>query len=236
MSAVPVLIMIVIEVAILTVSIFGIPLLFIHAILLFPGKRRRLEKAKAKARRVLMEGEADVHIAGQHRLHAIYRRREILITTDSRFVIVSRGWFGGFDMFDFQWKDLEDVRIKENFFSGILGSDLRFDVQHKGLRKTSSINGLPSETASKIYAFAQRQEQAWEEKRRIRDNEDRRASSGGIFLGQDFGQSQPSRRQEDSGDVMLHKKLSDSKRMLDEGLINDAEYEEIKSKILARMA
>jgi hypothetical protein len=70
-------------------------------------------------------------------------------------------------------------------------------------------------------------EQEWREKRRVREMEEARAKSGGVYLGSGQGAGSPAE------DPVA--KLSKAKQMLDQGLISEAEYETVKAKILSSM-
>ncbi|NTF16816.1 hypothetical protein G6L37_00055 [Agrobacterium rubi] len=226
MSAIPSLLMILLVSVIGIVSIIGIPFVFLYLLLIFRGQEARLRKALEKCRAVMMSNEKAATATPQLRIHALTHRRRIAVVTDSRFVRLDRGIFGGYEMTDFQWKDLRNATIKENFLPGVFGSDVWFELldgRHVG------INGLKADIASKVYAFSQRQEQSWEEKRRVRSNEDVRAAAGGIYLNSAGGATSST----EGGDVT--NELRQAKQMLDEKLISDAEYEEIKSRILSRL-
>jgi hypothetical protein len=87
---------------------------------------------------------------------------------------------------------------------------------------------LPSPIASTIYSHAQAQEQEWEEKNRIRDLEEKRASSGAAVL---YVGGYGSQRQDD-GDVFVQ--LEKAKRLFDTVAISDAEYQELKAKFFSK--
>ncbi len=155
------------------------------------------------------------------------KRRQLVAITSSRIITLSRSWFGGFTMRDYQWKDLHDARLRENMFSDTFGSKLTFMV---GADKPQlSINGISNEVASQIYSHAQGEEQAWEEKRRVRSLEEIRAASGGITIGSGMPQGISS-----GGGVSIVYELGKAKALFDSGVISDAEYNEIKAKILSR--
>jgi hypothetical protein len=87
---------------------------------------------------------------------------------------------------------------------------------------------LRRDEAQGVYRICQSQDQAWREKRRVRELEELRARSGGIqvspgplALGGASGESDAVRR------------LQEAKQLLDARLISDAEYEAIKAKIIS---
>jgi hypothetical protein len=85
--------------------------------------------------------------------------------------------------------------------------------------------GLRKDQAQGVYRMCQGQDQAWREKRRVRELEELRARSGGIQVSSGGGggaaQSDAVRR------------LQEAKQMLDQRLITDSEYEAIKAKIVS---
>ena len=76
-------------------------------------------------------------------------------------------------------------------------------------------------------AKAQYEEQAWEEKRRVRGLEETRAASGGVSIGA------MDRAGGVSGDRMVEE-IRKAKELLDSGAVSDAEFQEMKAKILGR--
>jgi hypothetical protein len=89
--------------------------------------------------------------------------------------------------------------------------------------------GLRKSEAQQLYRACQAQEQAWREKRRVRDLEELRARSGGLHLGgSQLGGGAPSAGPGDSVE-----RLKAAKEMLESGLISDSEYEAIKAKVVS---
>jgi hypothetical protein len=203
----------------------GTVALAVWAALVFLGADARAEKANATLDKTLMSGETVVARALQHRVFALFRRRAAIAITSSRILVVQRGLLGGFKMADMQWKDLKDVRLEQNILEGLCGSNLAFDSLLLG-HAAIAVDGVPSEVASGMYAKAQYEEQAWEEKRRVRGLEETRAASGGVVIGaSDSGGA--------GGDRMLEE-IRKAKALLDEGAVSDAEFQEMKAKILGR--
>ncbi len=197
-----------------------------------PAKSRsgggRLAQAIAKLGSVLTPGEAVQDVVFQLRLWAILHRRALVATTDRRIIFFWRGLLGGFNMLDLQWQDVRNAKVKEHFFPAYLGADIT--VVSKNGRHVR-LRGLGSETARKIYSYAQAQEQAWREKNRIREMEELRAKSGGITLtGPGNAMAPPGMQASTTEDVL--RKLKEAKELLDADAISDAEYEAIKARVL----
>ncbi|MBJ7411586.1 MAG: SHOCT domain-containing protein [Phenylobacterium sp.] len=213
-------------IVVLSLGVGLIPLA-IWAALVFLGASERAAKANETLDRTLMTGETVTARAVQHRAFALFKRRTVIAITSSRILTVQRGLLGGFKMADMQWKDLKDARLEQNILDSLCGSNLAFDsllLGHAGI----AVDGVPSEAASAMYAKAQYEEQAWEEKRRVRSLEETRAASGGVTIGAGDGAGPGP-----GGDRMVDE-IRKAKDLLDAGAINDAEFQEMKAKILGR--
>jgi len=206
--------------------------------LVFRNQDARVKKANAKLLDYLIEGESIIVKGLDTRPFALFKRRQIFAVTNSRVIKLERGLLGGFDMLDYQWKDLKDAQISENVFPSITGSTLSFTFQ---ANSEEPIEVYPEiEVASKAYRHSQQEEQSWEEKRRIRDMEEKRAKSGGVFIGQASNPIQSNnsatsnQNKEHQSKVDITEELFKLKKLLDEGILSDVEFQEMKSKILSR--
>ena len=218
--------------SILIIITFGIGLIVygVFAALTFVGASQRAEKLSVTLAGNLMPGEEIRAEAVQKRVFALWSRRSILAITSSRIIVIQRGLLGGFKMKDIQWKDLRDARIEQNVLPSFCGSSMEFRHLSSAIGEVS-VDGLDQGIASTIYGRAQFEEQAWEEKRRVRAMEETRAAAGGVTV-----HSAPSIAP-NVGTESANNMLDDLKRakaLLDDEAISDAEYQEMKSKILAR--
>ena len=221
--------------------------LLIWGFLVFGGSAARHETAEQKLLQTLMQGES-LHVgAVQLRPFALWSRRKAVGITDSRVIVVARGLFGGFTMRDIQWKDLQDAELCEQVLPELCGSSLSFafrkgDFGSRANRQrgavvnasglpTMIVGGVPSDSARRIYSQAQSQEHAWEEKRRVRAIEETRAAAGGVYV--NTGPT-PAEERQGKDNTSLVEQLTKLKQLLDSGVISDAEFQEMKSKIIAR--
>jgi hypothetical protein len=190
-----------------------------------------LERPLAQLRSVLIDGESVEAWAIQLRLFALLHRRLLVAATSGRLIVLSRKLLGGFDVTTIRWQDLEEVTLHV----GMLSADLSVragkstDLASLGAAGSQRVEfrGLRRNEAQAVYRICQSQDQAWREKRRVRELEELRARSGGIqvspgAIGLGTGtQSDAVRR------------LQEAKQLLEARLISDAEYEAIKAKIIS---
>lgn len=189
-------------------------------------------KAYEYLKSVLVTDETIDAWAVQRRLFALTHRRILIAVTSGRFIVIARGLIGGFDMTEFRWQDLGDIKLKV----GIFGADIflkQFDSTDLAMNKYSatilSYTGLRKAETQNIYRLAQAQDQSWREKRRIRELEELRAKSGGINIGNSqTGMNHTGNISEES-----LSRIEKAKEMLEDKLITDSEFESIKAKIIS---
>jgi hypothetical protein len=192
----------------------------------------RIQEALAQLRALFVPGETMGAYAVQRRIFALNHRRLVVCATSGRFIALSRGLFGGYVPTDVRWQDLEDASIS----AGVFGATLTItslateDMASRGhVGRTVRIDGLRKEQAQQVYTLCQAQEQAWREKRRVRDLDELRAQSGGVQIGGVPGSASASLVPA-GGDPA--ERLRKAKEMLDGGLITDAEFESIKARVV----
>ena len=190
-----------------------------------------LERPLQHLRSVLIPTETLEAWAVQRRMFALTHRRLLVAATSGRLIVITRQLLGGFDVADVRWQDLEEVTLHVGVFGAQLAiragsaTDLASQGATGGARRLH-FPGLRKEQAQAVYRICQAQDQAWREKRRVRELEELRARSGGIQVASGpvpggAGQSEAVRR------------LQEAKQMLDARLITDSEYEAIKAKIVS---
>ena len=214
-------------------SILLLIILPIYYFIVFKDSKQRNRKAMEKLDDTLMKDEEIIHKGIDKRPFALFSRRSVFAVTNSRIINLKRGLIGGYQMTDYQWKDLVDAKISENVLPGICGSTLTFTFS-----QFPWIMVYPDlKTASDIYKVAQLQEQAWEEKRRIREMEETRAQAGGISIGNTASPSPTgsiSNNDKSSSTTDIADELLKIKDLLDKGILSDVEFQEMKAKILSR--
>ena len=182
---------------------------------------------------LLVPGERLLAYAVQRRLFALSHRRIIVAATTGRIITLSRGLIAGYVPDDVRWQDLRDVSISAGIFDATLSVTAMANedlAHHAQSSRVMTIVGLRKQEAQRVYTICQGQEQAWREKRRVRDLDELRAESGGF----QFGQAGPGGLPVASAGGVSDpaERLRRAKEMLDTGLITDAEYETIKARIV----
>ncbi|HUA89710.1 MAG TPA: hypothetical protein VL994_09760 [Steroidobacteraceae bacterium] len=189
-----------------------------------------LARPLAELRSVLIPGETLEAIAVQRRLFALTHRRVLLAATSGRLVVLTRKLLGGFDVTTIRWQDLEEVTLHVGMLSAALALRAGKATDLASLATTGSqrveFRGLRREQAQAVYRICQTQDQAWREKRRIRELEELRARSGGIQVSSGAAAGTAT-----DGDAV--RRLQEAKQLLEARLITDAEYEAIKAKIVS---
>lgn len=190
-----------------------------------------LEKALGDLHSILIPGETVEAWATQRRLFALTRRRMLIAATSGRLIWLVRHLVSGFDVVNLRWQDLSEVNLRVGVFGAELviradqATDLAINAQPGS--RVININGLRKEQAQAVYRICQAQDQAWREKRRIRELEELRARSGGVQLGSGISAAGSADAPADAV-----RRLQEAKQMLDAKLITDSEYESIKARIL----
>jgi len=190
-----------------------------------------LKAALAHLESILVKDEVLQAWAAQRRLFALTHRRLLVAATSNRLIALTRGPIGGFTYTDLRWQDLKEAKVSV----GVFGATLRLVAERSsdlaGAEApvvTLVYAGLHPTQAQAVYRICQAQDQAWREKRRIREMEELRARAGGVqILG---GGAAAAAHGGPPGDVM--QRLEQARQMLEAKLISDAEYEAIKAKIL----
>jgi len=197
------------------------------------GAEAGLAKPLEYLRSVLIPSETLEAWAIQRRIFSLSHRRLLIAATSGRLIQLTRKLLGGFDVSDIRWQDLEEVTLRV----GMLGADLLVragratDLASQGSQGSQRLefSGMRKDQAQAVYRICQAQDQAWREKRRVRELEELRARSGGIQVSGGSGYA-PSGVTGQSDAV---RRLQEAKQMLDGKLITDSEYEAIKAKIVS---
>ena len=143
-------------------------------------------KALEYLKSILVRDETVEAWAMQRRLFALLHRRLMIAATTNRLIALTRGLIGGFRYTDLRWQDLKEAHVSV----GIVGATLRLLAEGQSDLASAQradrvlvYSGLDPAQAQSVYRICQTQDQAWREKRRIREIEEMRARSGGVQIG-----------------------------------------------------
>jgi hypothetical protein len=195
----------------------------------------RVQRALSEFQSLLVAEESIEAYAVQRRIFALSHRRALVCATTGRFIGMTRGLFGGFKPVTVRWQDIKEVNIRV----GMLAADLTItalatpDLAVVGSSHVLTYLGLRKEQAEAVYRICQAQEQAWREKRRVRELEELRAKSGGIQLGAAAGDMGAVART--AGGDSPAARLAQAKEMFEQKLITDSEYESLKARIVGNL-
>jgi hypothetical protein len=194
-----------------------------------PADDPELTGPLSQLRTVLIPGETLEAFAIQRRVFALTHRRLLVAATSGRLVVLVRKLLGGFDVSTIRWQDLEEITLRVGTFAADLELRASKATDLASLASPGSsqvqLRGLRKQQAQAVYRICQGQDQAWREKRRIRELEELRARSGGIQVGSAPAQA--------SGGADAVQRLQEARQLLEAKLITDAEYEAIKAKIVS---
>jgi hypothetical protein len=194
----------------------------------------RLAAFVGTVRGLLVPGETIQVVAVQRRAFALFHRRGVVVATSGRLLVFQRGLISGYQMRSVRWQDVSSAGIRV----GIFGADLSVGVLDGADLATTERNarsvivtGLAKIEAQEVYRICQAHDQAWREKRRVRELEEMRARSGGLQFG--AGTGTPGMLPGAGRSGSLTERLEIAKDMLLRGLITDAEYEAIKARVIS---
>jgi hypothetical protein len=200
------------------------------------GQELGLTQALADLNSVLIQSETVEAWATQRRIFALTHRRMIIAASSGRLIWLVRHLVGGFDVVNLRWQDLAEVNLRVGVFGAelVIRADQVTDLAINSSQgsRVITIQGLRKEQAQAVYRICQAQDQAWREKRRIRELEELRARSGGVQLSAG-GMASGMAGAAAGGSSEAVRRLQEAKQMLDSKLITDSEYESIKARILA---
>jgi hypothetical protein len=180
---------------------------------------------------ILTEGEQIVAVAPQNTIHSPLKKDAAVVTT-RRLILHRARLLGRLELEDFLWQDVTEVRVSLQMLGATISVTAK-RVERDGQVQTRSatIEGLEKAAALRLYAEAQRFEEEWREKNRVRRMEEERARAGGVHLhgAAAGGVAVP------GPPAAIEGRLAKLKELRDKGLISDAEYESRKGQIIAEL-
>jgi hypothetical protein len=179
-----------------------------------------VQAVAADIEKILTPNEQVLYIAMQNQM-ALSLKKDCVVATTNRLILYRTHILGRLSFEDFQWQDVKNSQVRQ----GMLSSELSVEATDG---RQAVLGDLDKEQAKRLYGVCQQMEQEWREKRRVRQMEQDRAKSGGVYV------NAPETAEASQGDDAVAK-LAKAKTMLDQGLISETEYDTLKAKILSSM-
>jgi hypothetical protein len=185
-----------------------------------------IEKVLPKVKEFCTENEEIKYIAVQKKTIGINFSPDCIVLTDRRIILIRPKSFGlSLSFTDFSWIQVLDVHLRE----GIFAADITIKTT---TGRTDIMEDIPKAQARKLYRFAQEMEEMKKDERRLRDLEDKRALAGGGIVINSPVNSVPVAAVQSEDPLETLSKL---KRMLENALITEDEFNSKKEQILSRM-
>ncbi|MBB2951586.1 PH domain-containing protein [Sphingobacterium sp. JUb56] len=185
-----------------------------------------IEKVLPKVKEFCTENEEIKYIAVQKKTIGINFSPDCIVLTDRRIILIRPKSFGlSLSFTDFSWIQVMDVHLRE----GIFAADITIKTT---TGQTDIMEDIPKAQARKLYRFAQEMEEMKKDERRLRDLEDKRALAGGGIVINSPVNSAPVAPVQSEDPLETLSKL---KRMLENALITEDEFNSKKEQVLSRM-
>jgi len=207
---------------------------------------KAIEKVSAKLQDLLMKGEETGYI-GVQKKPAINVFPDSIVLTDKRIIICRPKNLGlSMDFTDYAWEDVAATMVRE----GLLGSEFSFSTKTD---MQVSIDYLPKAQARKIYTYAKEQIELLKtgapaqpdlevaEAEEVTDFSELVPVSHSGFRPEkqqpeeEAPESQDAPPAESLSSEALFEKLQNYKKLLDNGLILQSEYDALKKDVLSKM-
>jgi hypothetical protein len=178
--------------------------------------------------------------SGEQLLDAVYQRRlfspfcpDLLMVTNRRVLLCKPGLFGRMNFVDFLWQNEVKVHVETYMLCATLTITANRRLADGSYEPVQAeITGLEKTRALEVYAEAQKLEQEWHEKLRIRKLEEDRSKSGGVYIAAPFnGASSDGAASSHS----IETRLARLKHLNQKALLSDAEYEARKAQIIGEI-
>lgn len=191
-------------------------------------------RIRADVAEVLARGEEILAVAVQNPINSPLKK-DSAVVTNRRFIIYRPKLFGRMELEDFLWQDVNDIHIQTQ----LLGATITVTGKRKSAAGSAEqvrvqVTGLDKKQALRLYATSQEVEQQWREKNRIRVMEEERARAGGVYV-QSPAYAHPGSTPGGAGGDSIEQRLAQLKRLHEQHLISDAEYEARKAQIIAEL-
>lgn len=184
-----------------------------------------LSVSEEELNRLLIQGESLVATITQ----AVATSAKTLILTDQRIIVYEQGVLRS-SFRDYYFRDMKDARFDMTVLSG---GTITLHADKGNNAGTVTITDLPLEESKHFYVRLQEIERDWWEKKRALELEEKRAATGGTQISMAAIPAPAS--QPPSPVDELEAKLLKLKGLFKKGLIDENDYKESKSQLLAEL-
>jgi hypothetical protein len=184
-----------------------------------------LSVSEEELNKLLIQGESLVATITQ----AVATSAKTLILTNLRIIVYDHGMLSS-SFKDYYFRDMKDARFDTSVLSG---GTITITADKGNNAGTVSITDLPLQESKLFYSRLQGIEKDWWEIKRELELEEKRAAAGGTNIS--MATPQNTNSQTPLPDDDIEGKLLKLKGLFDKGLIDESEYKERKSQLLAQL-
>jgi len=184
-----------------------------------------LSVSDEELKKLLIQGESLVSTITQ----AVTTSAKTVILTDLRIIVYDHGMLNS-SFKDYYFRDMKDARFDTSVLSG---GTITIAADKGNNAGVVSISDLPLQESKLFYSRLQGIEKDWWEKKRELELEEKRAAAGGTNISMASPQSTMGQTPFPGEDIEA--KLLKLKGLFEKGLIDESEYKERKSQLLAQL-
>ena len=184
-----------------------------------------LSVSEEELKKLLIQGESLVSTITQ----AVATSAKTLILTNIRIIVYDHGMLRS-SFKDYYFRDMKDARFDTTVMSG---GTITITADKGNNAGVVMIPDLPLQESKLFYTALQEIERDWWAKKRELELEEKRAAAGGTNISMAAPQNTNAQTPLPGDDV--ESKLIKLKGLFDKGLIDEGEYKERKSQLLAQL-
>jgi len=184
-----------------------------------------LSVSEEELKKLLIQGESLVSVITQ----AVATSAKTLILTNLRIIVYDHGMLSS-SFKDYYFRDMKDARFDTTVLHG---GTITINADKGNNAGTVVITDLPLQESKYFYSRLQEIEREWWEIKRNLELEEKRAVAGGTQISMATPQSTNNPATPAGDDI--ENKLLKLKGLFDKNLIDESEYKERKSQLLAQL-
>ncbi|MDD2736344.1 MAG: SHOCT domain-containing protein [Desulfuromonadaceae bacterium] len=185
-----------------------------------------LSVSEEELKKLLIQGESLVSTITQ----AVATSAKTVILTNLRIIVYDHGMLSS-SFKDYYFRDMKDARFDMTVLSG---GTITINADKGNNAGAVTITDLPLQESKRFYSRLQEIEREWWEKKRDLELEEKRAAAGGTQISM-ANTPQNTNSQTPSTGNDVESKLLKLKGLFDKGLIDESDYKDRKSQLLAQL-